>query len=119
MERADQGDAQPGADRQAEDGAEQGDDDGLPGHHLPSLAAGHPHGPEQPQFPGPLQDAQRKGVDDADDGDEDRQPEQDVDQVEEGVEPGRDQILVLRPGEAAQLRIRPQVVEQGGLRGGE
>ena len=52
----------------------------------PQLRAGHADGPQQPELAGPLEDRQRQGVGDAEQGDEDGQGEQGVDQAEHLVD---------------------------------
>ena len=67
-------------------GAEQGDDHRLVAHRRPQLPTGHADRPQQAELTGALEDRQRQGVGDAEQGDEHRQAEQGVDQVEDHVD---------------------------------
>ena len=54
--------------------------------HRPELTPAHPDGAQQPDLPGPFDDRQGQGVDDAEDRDDHRQPEQRVDDAEQLID---------------------------------
>ena len=64
------------AEAEAEDGAEEGAEhrrcDGLDGDHAAQLSTPQPDRAEQPDLAGPLEDGEGEGVDDAENGDDDR-----------------------------------------------
>ena len=79
----------------AADRAEQGHRGRLAPHHRPQLAPGLAHRPQQAQLPGPLVDRQGQRVGDAHQGDDDRQHQQPVDDVEQLVDLAGDGVDVL------------------------
>ena len=65
-----------GAEDDAQQGAQHRDHHRLQRDHAPQLRPAHPDGPQQPHLAGALDDREGEGVDDAEHGDHQRQPEQ-------------------------------------------
>ena len=62
-----------------------------------SWLPGHAHRPQQPELPGALEDRERQGVGDAEEGDDHGQGEQGVDEVQEHVDVGAGGLPELVP----------------------
>ena len=85
-----------------EHGAEGGDHDRLQGDHPAQLAPADPDRPQQADLAGALDDRQRQGVDDAEHGDQQREPEQRVDEQHEA---GRSACAARRRRPAGPARV--------------
>ena len=82
VERQDEGDPEPAAGDDADDGAEDRQDDRFQADHHPDLAPLHPHSTQAAELVCPLEDRQHQGVDNPDHGNEHCQGQQSVDQAE-------------------------------------
>ena len=82
----------------AHHGSEERDGHRLQPDDPTQLRSHHPHRPEQPDLPGPLEHRQGQGVDDAEDRDDDGQAEQCVQDVQQDVELALLVLDVLRLG---------------------
>ena len=86
LERLNRRDRKPQADDGADDRAQEGVDHRLVADHAPHLAARCADRAQHPELPRALEDRQRQRVHDAEDRDDHRQAQQDVDERHELVE---------------------------------
>ena len=82
------------------------------GDHAPHLAAGHSHGPQRPELPGPLDDREYERVDDPEEAHQHGEAEQDVQHLQHLVDPRVLALHELGLGLELHVGIREQRVLQ-------
>ena len=73
-------------EQDSEDAADRRRDDALVSDHAPNLTARHADGAQHADLPGPLEHREHERVHDPEEADENREREQDVEDVEHGVQ---------------------------------